>query len=1451
MGPASRTPLLMAAEFGHAEVLEVLLQADISLEATMDDGRTALSCACAKGHLQVVQCLLAAQADPLPQETNSGQTALHVAAAKGNAEIINELLTSPSTRHPNDLIACRDAKGQQALHLAVAQHQGETLRALLLAGAELPEEVASTPLVLKLVAEMQADVAKRQQQVTRALESAQVKEASSHFQDVQSACLQEDSQEKKEEEVCGAEGSDDAIATEEDFEEDFEEDIEEDDDQKGEEEEEKQDEAVTKEAEKDVVEEHELQGPEQADFDKKEACEEDNRQEKSRRENKEAEGEVHEEHELHEQDKVDSGKTDESFDEEKGQEKSTRKESSKGNSVKEDQRQEQRQEEDREAFADELRPDDKQLVGPEAVANGAARQPQLGPIGVPPSSAADCKTEEELIAWRKDEVNTAKKFVPKMFQATTLQNIENDYQSKLQRIKTEKQHADGEEQVEVVKAENEDTSELEEPKVVKQAKADNRDMEREVVEDEEDLRANSDKKIAVEEEGEDKQNKNKANETERQDEHREVEQEAVVDGKKQESDKQKVAAASDANSAVGRPQHGHTGVPPSCAADCKTEEELIAWRTEEVNTAKKFVPKMFQASTLQNIEQDYQANLQRIKAAQQHAHGEATNVVEADTEKDIVPEESEERERVNVALEPEQAEMKEFGQAAASVEILEEAKESETITKETSTLQDGDMGGARNEEAHELKGANVAEAEEEPVLGLKKNEVADMENEGTLDSEETKVARGDRDEPLALKESQLTSADKEYVLLEEEKPARIGKEHELESNTGTFTEAACSEEDKKQKQPAESAYKRMLELFGQQEKNDTWNRQKETAKDSVEEQRSDAFESARSQSSRSSRSSRSTSSSYSSSSDESEGASSDNVAPQSSPPSARSAQKQPSPILVSQVSARCSGATPGFRPSSCSSRCSSASSAPGPGIDVDGPAAHRLVQDFLEFLAKGSENCGQAWLRHVDKRKTGLVKFRHFCAALAKIKFQGDVMLLWHALKAPLLQQANGGAVRGLSMEAVDPASAASLRECGEWFARRFPQGGLFEAFAMLDVSGTGCVSQVQLCKRLRKLGFFADGPNEGSLAALYPSEIEFIEELMPLLDLSCRGSILAEDFFLLEPSPELRKQLLVRFEGSRARTSKGFAPAGDVAALQRAAAMEAAQQPSPSTSARQPSQLLAPPTHQNSAASMLSNLVKASGQLGGKHWKQSGAMVAEMIDLLPGQLQARQQKRQGQGSKGGRAAAASKRKPPLPPSTPLEPLPTASAVSEVQASSEEQLPTRSPARQLSPSASSPVLLPRLNIASSGKVPSRFSTPSAPVRGSSLPDLRSGAERARLTADQEAAAIRLAAQEAAAAAQAADAAVEAKKLKKKVRCLYGQKQFEKQVQSGFLPALPKALPAGRAAHVAVPLWQDRQQRRQPLRTGSSNRPGAREAFFARGSDQNLFERYYEAEMPAI
>lgn len=91
--PEGFTPLGLAAFFGHADSVKVLLEHGAAVNAADRSrfGNTALDAAVAANHADVVRVLLAAGADANVRDS-ARYTPLHKAAANGNAEIARILL---------------------------------------------------------------------------------------------------------------------------------------------------------------------------------------------------------------------------------------------------------------------------------------------------------------------------------------------------------------------------------------------------------------------------------------------------------------------------------------------------------------------------------------------------------------------------------------------------------------------------------------------------------------------------------------------------------------------------------------------------------------------------------------------------------------------------------------------------------------------------------------------------------------------------------------------------------------------------------------------------------------------------------------------------------------------------------------------------------------------------------------------------------------------------------------------------------------------------------------------------------------------------------------------------------------------------------------------------------------------------------------------------------------
>ena len=136
--------LRFAAQNGHSQIVQLLLEAGIDINIADDDKdddgqdehyehfrnrRTALHEAAGNGHLEVVTLLLEAGAHKDAVDC-SGRTALHDAAMRGHSEVVKLLLEASADKDAADIC------GTTALHMAFYRGHSEIVKLLLEAGAK-------------------------------------------------------------------------------------------------------------------------------------------------------------------------------------------------------------------------------------------------------------------------------------------------------------------------------------------------------------------------------------------------------------------------------------------------------------------------------------------------------------------------------------------------------------------------------------------------------------------------------------------------------------------------------------------------------------------------------------------------------------------------------------------------------------------------------------------------------------------------------------------------------------------------------------------------------------------------------------------------------------------------------------------------------------------------------------------------------------------------------------------------------------------------------------------------------------------------------------------------------------------------------------------------------------------------------------------------------------------
>jgi ankyrin repeat protein len=125
-----RTPLHLAASFGHKEVAELLLTNKAEVNAKAKLGQTPLLWAASEGHKEVVELLLAGKAD-VNAADNNGWTPLHKAAARGHKEVVELLLANKAT------VDARNIQGETPLMAAAGEGRKEVVVVLLASKADV------------------------------------------------------------------------------------------------------------------------------------------------------------------------------------------------------------------------------------------------------------------------------------------------------------------------------------------------------------------------------------------------------------------------------------------------------------------------------------------------------------------------------------------------------------------------------------------------------------------------------------------------------------------------------------------------------------------------------------------------------------------------------------------------------------------------------------------------------------------------------------------------------------------------------------------------------------------------------------------------------------------------------------------------------------------------------------------------------------------------------------------------------------------------------------------------------------------------------------------------------------------------------------------------------------------------------------------------------------------
>lgn len=125
---SKRSPLHIAAKFGHNHLVKFFIQKGADCGARDRLLKTPLHYACESGETLVVKELVDNGADPFEKD-NCGRTSLHYAVYSGKTDLFTLL-----TEHNNDIIHMKDHAGRYPLHHAVFMENNQILMIVKLIG---------------------------------------------------------------------------------------------------------------------------------------------------------------------------------------------------------------------------------------------------------------------------------------------------------------------------------------------------------------------------------------------------------------------------------------------------------------------------------------------------------------------------------------------------------------------------------------------------------------------------------------------------------------------------------------------------------------------------------------------------------------------------------------------------------------------------------------------------------------------------------------------------------------------------------------------------------------------------------------------------------------------------------------------------------------------------------------------------------------------------------------------------------------------------------------------------------------------------------------------------------------------------------------------------------------------------------------------------------------------
>jgi hypothetical protein len=129
-----RTALIEAAVREHAEAVAFLLSQGAAVDATDDNGFTALHWACQQGNVVIATSLLDQRANVSARTSRTDRTPVHLAAEQSNADVLRVLASRGADMNARQ---GRTESGETPLHLAVHWERVGIAKTLLELGADM------------------------------------------------------------------------------------------------------------------------------------------------------------------------------------------------------------------------------------------------------------------------------------------------------------------------------------------------------------------------------------------------------------------------------------------------------------------------------------------------------------------------------------------------------------------------------------------------------------------------------------------------------------------------------------------------------------------------------------------------------------------------------------------------------------------------------------------------------------------------------------------------------------------------------------------------------------------------------------------------------------------------------------------------------------------------------------------------------------------------------------------------------------------------------------------------------------------------------------------------------------------------------------------------------------------------------------------------------------------